>query len=76
MYCKKCGHERQAGEKFCPVCGTPFPVEDGNQDVVPKVTSTTQDSEGDAIDNKVVGNTPQREEPTPIVDNSNSGNYN
>ena len=24
MFCKKCGHLRQAGEKFCPVCGTPF----------------------------------------------------
>ena len=24
MFCKKCGHERQAGEKFCPVCGTSF----------------------------------------------------
>jgi hypothetical protein len=75
MFCKKCGHERQGGEKFCPVCGTPFPEEDGNQ-VVPNMTSATQVSEGNAIDNKVVGNTPQREEPTPIVDNSNSGNYN
>ena len=28
MFCKKCGHERVNGEKFCPVCGTPFPVEE------------------------------------------------
>ena len=27
MFCKKCGHERQEGEKFCPVCGTPFPID-------------------------------------------------
>lgn len=24
MYCKKCGHKQAEGEKFCPVCGTPF----------------------------------------------------
>lgn len=27
MFCKNCGHERQEGEKFCPVCGTPFPID-------------------------------------------------
>lgn len=27
MFCKKCGHKRENGEKFCPVCGTPFPRE-------------------------------------------------
>ena len=25
MFCKKCGHERTGNEKFCPVCGTPYP---------------------------------------------------
>lgn len=75
MYCKNCGHERQAGEKFCPVCGTPFPEEDGNQDVVPNVTSTNQDSERNAIDNNVVVDTPTRKEPTPIVNNYNGGSY-
>lgn len=25
MFCTKCGHERQANEQFCPVCGTPYP---------------------------------------------------
>ena len=73
MYCKKCGHERQAGEKFCPVCGTPFPEEDGNQDVVPNVTSANQGSEGNAIDNNVVADTPARKEPSPIVNNYNDG---
>ncbi len=75
MFCKNCGHERQAGEKFCPVCGTPFPEEDGNQDVVPNVTSTNQDSERNAIDNNVVVDTPTRKEPTPIVNNYNGGSY-
>lgn len=28
MFCKKCGHQQENGEKFCPVCGTPFPKED------------------------------------------------
>ena len=26
MYCRKCGHQQKAGEKFCPVCGTPYIV--------------------------------------------------
>ena len=32
MFCKKCGHERANGEKFCPICGTPFPVEEDTKD--------------------------------------------
>lgn len=32
MFCKKCGHERVNGEKFCPVCGTPFPVDEDTKD--------------------------------------------
>lgn len=73
MFCKKCGHERQGGEKFCPVCGTPFPEEDGNQDVVLNMTGTNQDNEGEAIDDsKDVVNTPEQEVETQIgneVDN-------
>ncbi len=30
MFCKKCGHEREKSEKFCPVCGEPFLDENGN----------------------------------------------
>lgn len=30
MFCKRCGHKRLDGEKFCPVCGMPFPDENGN----------------------------------------------
>lgn len=26
MYCKKCGTKQQDGHKFCPKCGTPYPV--------------------------------------------------
>lgn len=26
MYCKKCGTKQQDGQKFCPKCGTPYPV--------------------------------------------------
>ena len=26
MYCKKCGTKQKEGQKFCPKCGTPFPV--------------------------------------------------
>ena len=32
MFCKKCGHERVNGEKFCPICGTPFPVDENTKD--------------------------------------------
>ena len=30
MFCKKCGYERTGNEKFCPVCGTQFPIDKGN----------------------------------------------
>lgn len=29
MFCKKCGKEQTAGQKFCPVCGEPYLDENG-----------------------------------------------
>ena len=26
MFCKNCGREQKIGQKFCPICGTPFAV--------------------------------------------------
>jgi len=34
MFCKKCGHERAENEKFCPMCGIPFPQVEENTPVV------------------------------------------
>ena len=32
MYCKKCGTEQKLGQKFCPKCGTPFIVVEGEDE--------------------------------------------
>lgn len=43
MFCKKCGREQKAGQKFCPQCGTPYEVNEGRPDnSISSDTSTEQ----------------------------------
>lgn len=39
MYCKKCGTEQREGNKFCPKCGNPFPIESHSNNTEPSSTT-------------------------------------
>lgn len=50
MYCKNCGTEQKAGQKFCPNCGTPFVH---SEEIVQQEESSMKDSEDTATDRPV-----------------------
>ena len=60
MFCRKCGKEQTAGQKFCPVCGEPYLDENGKpylkgfkkdvQDVKEKVSDRIDDISQKSID--------------------------
>lgn len=45
MYCKKCGTEQKAGQKFCPKCGTPFVSAGSKKDETVSFNSGQESSE-------------------------------
>lgn len=58
MYCKKCGTKQQDGQKFCPKCGTPYPVI--TQEVIECVGEEHKEEEIVAIKESSPQNTQQK----------------
>ncbi|MBQ9231840.1 MAG: zinc-ribbon domain-containing protein [Prevotella sp.] len=44
MFCKKCGTEQREGHKFCPKCGTPYPIEEDKKEQDEKVVTSVETS--------------------------------
>lgn len=54
MYCKKCGTEQHLGQKFCPKCGTPFPVIEKEEMVVEEKEIVVEEVEPETVEPEIV----------------------
>lgn len=54
MYCKKCGTEQHLGQKFCPKCGTPFPVIEKEEKVVEEKETVAEDVKPETVEPETV----------------------
>ena len=54
MYCKKCGTEQHLGQKFCPKCGTPFPVIEKEEIVLEETETVVENVEPETVEPETV----------------------